>query len=400
MNILIVGAGIFAFRTAGEKNFLLSLMPRLLQEEVNVSVFSLNDAPERQHLFRTAAGDVTIHCQRRPFHRNLDRFFFDAPHGRSYHHRHGPLWESVERTVALLWSLPRLRRVVREKAIDVVHFSDNFGPLMSVAGSAAGAKGTTFTAANYNPRRAQRRYDSYLRWSMNGLTGVGVFTQAYQTILRRLGVRVPLLPLTWGVPPVDPSCVDKKRAAGRTAWLEGPGPLFVWCGFLQQTGERELYTAARAFDQAVRYVPTARLVIALKPESFRESYLALARPHTRVVTGVADILALLAGADFLLSPILDRSSTVSPPLTWLESLSVGTPIVTTRAGGTDELFAGSSAVLIANDEGELPDTIVQAARSSAPSNLREAALRHFSRRFTLTHAMQSHVDLWRFAAGA
>jgi glycosyltransferase involved in cell wall biosynthesis len=395
MKVLLVGAGYFPNLTAGEKNFFYRLVP-LLQGRSEVSVFSLNDLPDEVLWQDTGDVPVPVYCARRPFHRNYDRFFFVANGYTAYHHRHRPPQEIFERFVSFVAHARRLRQILADRHIELVHFMDNFGLAMPLLRVIAPGVKVTFAAANYHLRGSRGMYDAYLRLSLGWLHAAGVYSQAYVDRLRAIGVRIPLELIHWGVPIPENPITLEGRDARRAALGVGRGQtLVLWSGFLQQIGEADFLRTIDVARQVVARIPNVSFLFTFKPESYREAYAREMTDRISVVTRVPDFTAVLEAADLFLSPIGAVDSTVSPPLTWLEAMARGTPVVTTDIGGVREAIEHAKTGYIATSYETLADGLIEAVRDPGRAAVAAAARKVARRRFSLDAAAHRHIAFWQ-----
>jgi glycosyltransferase involved in cell wall biosynthesis len=346
--VLFIGAGYFPRRTAGDKNFFVDLVRALAGRLPRVAVLSVNDLPPGRSVQETPHGPVPLWNVRRALHRGHgERYFREAGGTWSYHHLHGPVRETIERHLTLIALRPRLAALVRTEGIDVIHFMDNFGPAMAWLRRELGTVAVTATALRYDPGRGGV-YRRYLDASFRALDGVACLTDAYREILAELGVAEErLATLRWG--PAPEFAVDAaRRAAAGARYGIGPGtPLFLWAGFVQQVAHDSLLATHALARTLTARVPDLHFVFALKPESWREEFRALAGDRIHVESACPDFPALLARADCLVSPVLRAGSTVAPPLTWIEAMALGTPVATTAALGVSEAIADGETGLVA-----------------------------------------------------
>ena len=70
-------------------------------------------------------------------------------------------------------------------------------------------------------------------------------------------------------------------------------------------------------------------------------------------TPVETFAGLLAASDVLFSPIFDWDCIVAPPLTWIESMAAGLPVLTTDVPGADELVESGRTGYLAKDDTEI-----------------------------------------------
>jgi glycosyltransferase involved in cell wall biosynthesis len=301
---------------------------------------------------------------------------------------HAPAREMLEKTATIVANTARIRRIAREHDLEWIYFLDNFGPGMRYARRAFGCK-VAFAAANYQPHGAL--HDRVQRQFLTHLDLLVTYSNAYADHLRRelSGARVEVV--RWGISPGDLVPIDSElRDAARRSLGIDPASMFVlWTGFIQQVKEAdfrrtvELAHAVRATRKDMEFV------FCLKPEMYRDEFGALAGEGVQVRTGVQNFLDVVGAADLLLSPVGELRSTVSPPLTWLEAMSMGTPVLTTAVGGADEVinrdsgyvaadYDGAKTILLDLPEGGPPTSMRTAARDAvvAQHDIKDAARRY------------------------
>jgi glycosyltransferase involved in cell wall biosynthesis len=397
--VLMIGVGYFPRRTAGDKNFFVDLVAALNERLPKIAVLSVNDLAPGETVQETPHGPVRLWNARRALHRgSSERYFRQAGGTWSYHHLHRPVRETVERHLTLIALRDRLRRLARDEALDCVHFMDNFGPGMAWLRRELKDVAVTATALRYDPRG--RIYRHYLAASFRDLDGVACLTDAYRSILAGLGVRAERLStLRWGPAPHFAVDAARRAAAGARYGLTAETPLFLWAGFVQQVALDSLEVTIALARALVQEVPDLHFVFALKPESWREEFRALAGERIHVEAAAPDFPALLARADCLVSPVVRTSSTVAPPLTWIEAMALGTPVATTAAlGVTEAITNGETGVVAPATDGLRAPLRQLLADRGRLAGLGAAAARAARERFALAPIAAGYVEFLAAAA--
>jgi glycosyltransferase involved in cell wall biosynthesis len=395
VNILFAGVGYFPYVIAGEKNYFFRLVP-LLKQHANVVIFSLNDYAGSILWQDTVSGPIPVYCARRPFHRDYERFHFRGDHYTTYHHRHKPPQEIIEKFISVVAHLPHLYRIIHRHSIKVIHFMDNFGLAMPFLGKIFPRVKVTYSAANYDPRGSQSLYDVYLKLSIGFLDGAGVYTQAYLTKLRAMGIKIPLKITRWGVPVGDQGLeVEQKRAIRRRLGIGDEQRFLLWSGYLQQIQERDFYRTVQIAHMVAQKEHNVTFVFAFKPETFRSEYLQQGGDRIRIVTGLKNFGAVLEAADLFLSPIGNSRSTVSPPLTWLEAMSKGSPVITTAVGGVDELIIPRETGYVASSYDSLVRVTIEALHDDSLDAVSRRAKDFVRKKFSIERSAEALLRFWR-----
>lgn len=388
--ILLVGLGYAPVRGTGDKNFWLDLVRGLHAEGVDIAVLSINRRATAHDSQDVPGGEIEI--------RNMLPFALTRWHSDSWHLEpsfHRPPWSFAQRSLTLLRLLFAIERERDLRAKGHVHFMDNLGPLMRLARGRLGGT-VSATAAAY--QRSGHVYDSYLRASYGALDLVVAQSEALRARLAALGVNASRsCTVPWGVPATFAEGHAALNEYERAALGVLPGERVVlWTGFIQQVQEPDLRFALRAIEGFVQDMPRTRFVFVLKPEHYSPRYHELAPSGVRVLNSDRlDFLRLLATADVLFSPIEPRDIVVAPPLTWIEALAFGIPIVTTDVGGVRELLPQIAQSCIARGPHDMARAINQGLTLSAEPEARAVIASHIRQRYTIKSAVDGYVRAFR-----
>lgn len=394
MNVLLLGVGYLPFEMAGDKNFFYRLSSLLLKEMKEFVIVSVNDFPEEVIMQKEAEGNIPIYNVRRPFHRDTSRFYIKAYGKTYYHHLHRPIQEAAEKLSTILFSLPYLRHIMEKHRVELIHFMDNFGPAMTLPRAVSPKVKATYSAANYNPRGSA--YDFYIRFSLAKLDGIAAYTKAYESRLLEMGIRRDKLRIIrWGVSLPSTTLTASEKAAIKTRLGCDPsGKLALWTGYIQQINESDFYQAVDVATKVMQKTSDLEFVFAFKPESYKDKYALEETRGIKVVTNPRNFGAVLESADVLFSPIGSVRSTVSPPLTWIEAMSRGTPVVTTKIGGADELINDSVTGFIAESYADLADKVVEIVRNYDLHALGNRARDFVATDYNIRDSAREYIRFW------
>ena len=374
---------ILPFRHAGDKNFWLDVIQRLLASGHEVEALSVDlDAPP-------ADGLPIRHVPQIPVYFRPDARFNPG------HRQYGGVNNYASKTTTLPIIFREIRRRRREFRPDVIHFADNFGPGMIGLRPICGRVPLTVSAPTYHRNRPL--YDMMLLASFASFNVIVPFSDAYYRRLLELDIRPERIRrIRWGIDTArftPPTSAERDAARARLA-LE-PGTFVVmWTGFTQQTSEQDLHAAIRT-AQLVLQNRRCEFVFCFKPEHFRETYRSFERPGLKVVSSAESFHAARTAADVFLSPILDDRSTAAPPLVWPEILAMGIPILTTSIPGTDEAVVDGQCGFTVRSPEEAGERLLEIAEDSAlQRRLREGARRIAVERFSVDRATDEYVDMW------
>jgi len=397
-HLVLVGLNYTPRRGTGDKNFWADLVPALAPDLDRISIVSvLRGATTREHVTLDGCEIET---------RYVDAALLGSirmprvgarsggPRGGSYRRMQGLL----DKQLVVRRVMAEVSGILRDHPGQAVHLMDNFGPanrFIARAGRRLGAR-TSVTATGYE-RRGRLFYDWFLSLSYAG-PEIRVVAQSYRLEQRlgELGVGARRLTrIPWGVR-VDGRAGDEVRKAIRTR-LGVPldRPLFLWAGFIQQVREPDFHAAFRLATEARDRGLDATFLFAFKPETFRSEYAGLHRPDLGIhvmATPVELFADVRAASDILFSPIINRNSIVAPPLTWIESMGAGLPVLTTDVPGADELVVNGTTGYLARDEAELLEKLF--ALRDEHARMQEACRAKVAEAYNLEDIQRAYLKFW------
>jgi glycosyltransferase involved in cell wall biosynthesis len=267
----------------------------------------------------------------------------------------------------------RLRAVLRDEGVSVSH-AHQYGPFFysALARLPVGRSPVLFTEHG----RAFPDPPKWTHWVTNRLllqrrdrvVGVG---QGVSRVLVEIegfpGHRVETIYNGVDLPAYGAAAPD--RASVRSRIDVGPAD-FVVVQVARLDPIKDHATALRALEHAVRQRPSVRLVIVGDgPQSESIANLVRARelgPYVRLLGHRSDIPQLLGAADLVLLTSLSEGI----PLSLIEAMGAGLPVVATRVGGVPEVVEEGRTGLLApaGDDEQLAGLIL---RLAADPELRE-----------------------------
>ena len=394
LNVLLLGVGYFPAIISGDKNFFFRLVPIIARSTAELLIVSINDQPG-QASQRVNGGTVPIYSIRRPFHRgSADRYYASSGELLDYRHTHGPVREALEKQAAVVASLPTLQAAIRARDVQIVHFMDNCGLAMPLIKRVFPGVRVSCSAPNYNQRPSL--YRLYLKYGLGMLDRVVPYTEAYREKLESMGVPAKKLHLIrWGVPFQQKRLSQREKEQVRASLgIGASSTLFVWSGYVQQVQEEDFFKTLEIARQVVRQHQHTEFVFAFKPLSYKDAYEQYSERRITILPSITNFVDLLDTADFFLSPIGAVDSTVSPPLTWLEAMSLGTPVITTDVPGVDELVTHAETGYVAESFDSLPGVIRQAIHDTRRAEVSQGARDIVSRKYNIEDSAAEYVDMW------
>jgi glycosyltransferase involved in cell wall biosynthesis len=390
MRIAFIGVGYFPTRTAGEKNFYLKLLPLIRERADDVIVLSVNDQDQEVFTQETEGGSIPIYNFKRPFHWGDKKRFLKIINGvHCYHHRHGPAQEMLEKFLTLSVNMGRIRKIINKHQIDVIYFMDNFGFGMEYTRKRLSKK-TVFAAANYDPRG--RFYDQLQAYFIRGLDLIVTYSHAYKTILSSIGIKNDrIVVIHWGVDPETLKPLEKQvREQARVRHgIKNGNSVILWTGYIQQIQEKDFYLAISVAKTIRKRRPDIQFVFCFKPETYRPVYKDEEADGIQVISGAPNFHELLGSADILFSPTHKLSSTVSPPLTWVEAMSMGVPVITTKVKGAEEIIEHMSTGYISDDYDMIAEDIMTIIDAGIDDDMKSNARKKVTADYNIQHIADS-----------
>lgn len=386
LRVLIVGSRILPFRHAGDKNYWLEVFRELSDRGVDLDVLSvtLEPVPEPTPYACEFVRPLPIHLG------GGNRF------SKEYRRLQGT-GNYLSKTASFGRIVRAIRRHVRARRPDAIHFVSNYGPVMALLKPLMLGVPMSISAPTYNGGKLM--YDRALLTSFAAFDRIVPFSDAFGQRLERLGVpREKLATIRWAVDPdryPPPSDTDKERARRELGVLPGE-KVVLWAGFLQQMVPVDLEFSVRAAGLTLLAAPAGwRFFFCLKPEHYDPAFRRFERPGI-VVAGTAEKFHLArTAADVMLSPLTDLRSIAAPPLTWIESMALGIPVITTPLLGVDEIVIdGVNGYLTRNPEevarcfSELLSNVDRMAEAG------RRARHHIQERFALSASVTEYMKLW------
>lgn len=303
------------------------------------------------------------------------------------------------KTILFSGVYPKILELVKKHQIDLIHLIDNYGPIQIAAAQFTAAKSTY--QLNYNPRSPL--YDEFLRLSLKSFDLVIAGSTALARKLRALQVAPRVEPIPWAVSleSLEKQTVDYAKVRAGLGLVQG-APVVLWTGFLPHIGKREFLFSLRVAKELVKELPKAQFVFAFKSEHFDERYRSFEEDRIRIISlrSRTEFLQLAGASNLLFSPCLNHRGVLGPPLTWLESMAIGLPIVTTNLPGADELIInGTNGIIIPS-----PDLAQQALSELLrnPEDIEGLAIEAketVRRKFTIKNAAPKYLRAWSSITG-
>lgn len=395
-HLVLAGINIRRERGTGDKNFWSDILPHLAGGYGHISIFSIRKDRLEREIFKIGQTTVEI--------RFIAPVFLESSHAE--YDRPRIFWRNgifpsrlgvIEKVFSGIRIFRQLRKLYRVRPYQRLHLMDNFG-LFNRFFIKVSPAATSVSAIAYQGWTSSL-YDRYLSLSYNHPDlEVIAYSLALSAKLRSIGIIRPSIShIHWGVNlPGRPLLKEEKTHAKKELSLPIDRPLFLWAGYIQQIKREDFFLAVRAARAALNNRINAIFYFAFKPETMEEDIMKNHDPSAGIfikATSVEEFNLLKSAADVFYSPLSNESCIVAPPLTWLELLSLGVPILTTNAGGVEEAVVEERTGYIA----QFFDDLVRKIFIISERNREMASDCHhlISNSYNLADSAKRYIEIWQ-----
>jgi len=292
-----------------------------------------------------------------------------------------------------------IERTAKDLRIDQIHFIENYGPIQKALSRINVAKSITQT--HYDPRYPF--YDAILRTSLEPFDAIVTGSQHLALRLRERCTTKVIRSIPWAVSfdrlnnePTNGKANSKARFG-----LKADSKVVLWSGFISVAAEeRELNLCLKLAKQLVGEIRNLEFVFAFKRHwnnLARAKYKQLEGPgiHIMPLQSRAEFLELVRASDLLFSPCLNKEAIIGVPLTWLECMALGVPIVTTNVPALDEVISNNRNGILLSDLKQAPEVLCQLLHDPADIERLSIGARNTIRsKFGIERAADAYLSLW------
>jgi len=384
-NVLLLGFGFYLQRKSGDKNFWLNLSRELSLMLDKIVIVSVNSSPAKF----VQEGNIYQYNFPPSFHLNSG----GIKGARLQFLKTSPPWRVVQRSITLLKLIPFLKRIIKSHQIQVIHLMDNFGFLTGLVKLFFPKLKVYATGITYNTHSfPSRAYSLYQRLVFGNLDRVAVSSKAYQQKLVEHGFsNKKTKVIRWGVP-----LENGDQRASKKRKTNHRNKVILWTGFTQQIKEKSFYLSLSIAQNIIRKNRAIDFIFAFKPECFQERYGVYQEKNLKVMTtDHQEFLKLLDKIDLLLAPVENSKSTIAPPLSWIECMVKGIPVMSTQAPGTDEVLKHNLTGFVAKSNQELESLIEKVVEDKNQfKEVSSNAKKWVKENYNLKDIAQDYLKLW------
>jgi glycosyltransferase involved in cell wall biosynthesis len=395
LTILYIGKAYFAQKISGDKNFFVDLIDVLSENISKIIIFSINDITTG--LISKQKDNVYIYNVPRVFHsRDKSSFFYEKLDGRfSYNHVHSFVQEQIETFLTIFFNIRKIKKIIKEHSVDVIHFMDNVNVSIPLIKMISPKTRHIIPAITYHKK--SKHYDSYIKTSMDSADYIVSYTEAYKDKLINLGIKSEkIFHIPWGVNQAQiKTFQNRSKTEIRKSSMKNPeNLLFLWSGRIQNIDDYEFFKALPVVEEIVKEIQNVEFMFAFKPESYKYEYSALAKERIHIFPCKKDFFDLLWASDYFFSPIHRKEVIIAPPLTWIESIALQTPVITTATGGARDVLTSKKTGFIANDYEELKGLIYKVIEEKPTIDINSEYYKVFCSKYDIKVITEKYLDLY------
>ncbi len=377
--VVFIGVGITPRPAAADKTFVLQLAPRLRRLGLTVRMVSIIETPPEQ------LPDGMLAVPRLGHRDSLDAFTLDSDGGvLGYHHQHATLRQTLELASTLTARRHDILRFTGNGPTTVFYWID-LSTLVPVLRRTV-ARRSVLVAGLPQLVPSTALGDRVRAHALTSADAVFAGTPTAASALRAAGCACrELLVAPWGAEDLP---ADTPRTAPPRLHL-------LWTGFIRQIRHSDFLAAVDVAHDVVRTRPDIEFTFCLKPQSYRPEHAAHAADRIHIVRGDSTFTTGLPRYSALFSPVLRLDSTVAPPLSWIQALAAGLPIITTRTAGVDEVLTHGRNALLADDVTALRGMLLDPGLEPRLASMRSAARALFEELYDIDRVAENHALLFR-----
>lgn len=338
-HLVLIGLNFQNKKSSGDKNFWVDLIPLLARRLQRITIYSI-----REHIVKTEEDSING-CK--IVINYLSPTFLETPDSlkkRKIFWKQGyfPSWLGVlEKMLSLKGVMRELLSLMKKTPYQHIHLMDNLGIANRLVVKFTKVP-VTVSAMAYQGKTPIFIYNLYLKLSYC-ISGIKVvpYNEVFQKKLLEIGMNQQnLCTIPWGVYKNESLVSDgEKIAIKRNLGIVANVPLILWAGYIQQIGREDFLYAYKIAKKALDGGLKATFFFAFKPETFEKKFLEFAHTDGIIIkpTNKNEFQDLKSSCNVFFSPSVNRQCILAPPLTWIEMLNSGVPIVTTPVPGTEDI---------------------------------------------------------------
>lgn len=403
-HIVLIGMNFSSQRSSGDKNFWVDLLPILAQQVERISIISIRNQLKTKEELMIENCFISIEY--------LTPKLLESP---DIHYSRKRLWKEgsfptfwgiVEKTLNIRRVIRVLNEINKNHPYRQIHLMDNFGHgNRAIANHGMRSNIAVSVSAITYQGKNPIFYHPYLNWCYSSPNLVVI---PYSAMFYKKLIELKISPnnikhIPWGVKisELDLSAENilsiKNKFAEENALSTSAKqkPLFMWTGYIQQIQRPDFLYALKQARIAIERGLAATFFFAFKSECFESEFKAFHQPNQGIYvqpTTIKQYELLQKAADIFYSPVVNKRSIITPPLTWLEMLALGKPILTTSVPGVRDCITQGITGYIASTGDELIEYMSKLS-ISYPMML-NACIEKVKKDYDINTPAKEYLKLW------
>lgn len=392
-NLMLFGCDLSSDRKASELNFWYDMIVYLSRDFEEIVIVSISNKNTSKELIPP---NITLYNLPPVYWRNNGEWTDKEYTGPRYHKLP---FSVIYKTITLVRYVSILQDIAEKHDIGIIHYVRIFGIFNKILKRKLSDVSFTMTV----PTHVDRGFPFHLiyhlikRMGFSGMDKLITTTKATAERLTRLGVeadKVQVIP--WSA---ENNLVRKSCESGfmKRLDLDEDAKIILWSGPLQGTGSKEIDYAIKVARLVMKQTCKYQFVFAFKPDTLRKEYLDSLNGIMHVAVFETDQMEfknLQNIAALFLSPVCDKNRTIAPPMTWIEMMQRGVPVVTTPVDGVNEILENLTNGIIAESEEEAATAIVRMGDIQLNA-MCDNAKRTVKEKYNIESIAASYTKLWR-----
>ena len=392
-HLVLVGLNFWPCRHSGDKNFWIDMIPLLAEHLDRITILSVRNNTVPIEEYSIGNCEILIKYIAPKFLEIGDlrsrRIFWRAG---AFPSKLGV----IEKFLHSKQIRSELKKLCTENPCKQVHLMDNLG-LANRLISGFSPSPVSVSAMGYQGG-SKLLYDTYLRLSYKhaNLTVIP-YSHAYAKKIHAIGINKDrIMNIPWGVKmPCENKNEQNQTNSNTASMVPSDKPLFLWAGYIQQIKRVDFLYALDAAKKALQKGLGVSFYFAFKPESFEKDFARFHQPEKGIFvapTNVEQFSTLKDAADVFYSPVLNKKCIMAPPLTWIELLAKGTPILTTDVPGADEIVSNGDTGFMAKNTDDLVKQMFK-IKTNFPE-MKHACISKAENSYNIKNIVKKYLRLW------
>ena len=373
-NLLLFGCDIFPDKRTSELNFWSEILKCFGKKFQEVVVVSVNN---RKRTVEKVFENITFYNLRPYFSKRSINSKDPEYSGQNFNKM--PL-ALVYKTYSFWKYRQQIDNIISQHNIKIMHFIRIFGLSNRAIIKRHPNIMYSMTVPTHVDRLypLQRLYHHIKNVSLKQMDRVVPTCNATKEELRTLGIYEDKMKVIRWTSAIGGALEGSKEILKERYGIENKEKVGLWSGPIQDTGAKEFFAAVEIARKVIERDKNYRFFFAFKPDKLSNKHLEVLGNSEKLQILETDrktFVELARISDFFLSPVCKRNRTVAPPLTWIEMMGLGIPVITTDVAGAEELInhnsngfivkqLGDSASLILTLNGEVIDRVGSMAQKT------------------------------------